>query len=143
MAISNIYLHFSGNCEEAFEFYKSVFGGEFSYIGKYKDMPQESIDWAYPDGTENFVMHVGLPISKETMIMGCDVLDQGDDKFIIGNNFSISISADSKAEADELFGKLAVGGKIILPMKDQFWGDYFGSIMDKFGIVWILMCPSN
>lgn len=136
MATVNVYLNFNGNCEEAFNFYKSVFGGEFPYLGRYKDMPpQEGMPPMAPDMGE-MIMHVSLPISKETMIMGSDVW--GEEPVNQGNNFSISINAESKDEAEKLFAGLSDGGKITMPLADTFWGDYFGMFTDKFGINWMV-----
>lgn len=138
MTTVNIYLNFDGNCSEAFHFYKSAFGGEFPYIGYFKDMPpQEGMP---PMSAEegNKIMHVSLPISKETTLMGSDVVGEWIPKFIKGNNFSISINADSKAEADRLFNELSAGGKVTMPMEKTFWDSYFGMFTDKFGINWMV-----
>jgi PhnB protein len=137
MATVNVYLTFNGNTEEAFNFYKSVFGGEFAFIGKFKDMPA---DENYPPPTpeeENRIMHVSLPISKETVLMGSDSTSfSGDVTF--GSNFSVSINTDSEEEADTLFAGLSNGGKVIMPMERTFWGAYFGMFVDKFGIHWMV-----
>lgn len=137
MATVNVYLTFNGNTEEAFNFYKSVFGGEFSYIGKFKDMPQsEDHPPLSPEEGER-IMHVSLPISKETILMGSDSTSfSGDVTF--GNNFSVSINTDSREEADRLFSGLSNGGKVIMPMETTFWGAYFGMFVDQFGINWMI-----
>ena len=138
MAQINPYLTFDGQCEAAFLFYKSVFGGEFTYIGKFKDMPQDGLSGE--DGER--IMHVSLPISKETILMGSDTTSaQG--KSIVGNNISISINTDSEAEADKLFNGLSVGGAIGMPMEKTFWGAYFGMFTDKFGINWMVNFDYN
>src|SRR5436190_15519004 len=131
MATINIYLTFNGNCEEAFMFYKSVFGGEFPYIGRFKDMPVGE-DPKLKPGEENRIMHVSLPISKETVLMGSDTGGEWAPGFQQGNNFSISVNTDSKEEADRLFNGLSAGGKVVMPQSDTFWGDYFGMFTDKF-----------
>ena len=137
MATVNVYLTFNGNAEEAFNFYKSVFGVEFAYIGRFKDMP---IDENCPPPSEeegNRIMHVALPISKETVLMASDTTSAyGEVTF--GNNFSVSINTDSAAEADKLFAGLSAGGNIIMPMEKKFWGAYFGMFTDKFGINWMI-----
>jgi PhnB protein len=138
MASVNVYLNFNGNCEEAFNFYKSVFGGEFPYIGRCKDMPPQEGMPPMPEDMGNRIMHVSLPISKETMIMGSDTGGEWAKDFKQGNNFSISINASTKQEADDLFNKLAAGGKVTMPLADTFWGDYFGMLEDKFGINWMM-----
>jgi len=137
MASVNVYLTFNGNTEEAFNFYKSVFGGEFTYMGKFKDMPADENCPPPTPEEENRVMHVSLPISAETVLMGSDSTSfSGDVTF--GNNFAVSINANSKEEADRLFNGLSVGGKVIMPMDKTFWGAYFGMFVDKFNINWMV-----
>ncbi len=132
----NIYLNFDGNCGEAFNFYKSIFGGEFQYIGRYKDMPtQEGLKKMDPKEAEK-IMHVSLPISSESILMGCDMAGEWASGFNKGNNFSVSINTDSKAEADSLFSGLSSGGQVKMPMNKTFWGAYFRVFTDKFGISW-------
>ena len=114
MATVNIYLTFNGNCEEAFKFYQSVFGGEIPYMGRFKDMPPGEDSKLNP-GEENRIMHVSLPISKETMLMGSDTGGDWASGYSQGNNFTISITADSKQEADKLFKGLSAGGKVTMP----------------------------
>jgi PhnB protein len=138
MASVNVYLNFNGNCEEAFNFYKSVFGGEFPYIGRFKDMPPQEGMPPLPEDMGNKIMHVSLPISKETMLMGSDTGGEWAPDFVQGNNFSISINADNQEEADRLFNELSKGGKVTMPMANTFWGDYFGMFADKFGINWMV-----
>ena len=142
MTTVNIYLTFNGNCEDAFNFYKSIFGGEFSYVGKFKDMPP--IDGkACPPEDADKIMHIGLPISKETILMGSDSSEAFGQTTTIGNNFSISINTDSKEEADRLFNGLSAGGKIAMPMNKTFWGDYFGMFTDKYSINWLVSFAEN
>lgn len=136
MATANTYLNFNGNCEEAFNFYKSVFGGEFTYIGRFGEMP-ESEEYKVPEGDRNKIMHVGLPIGT-SLLMGSDTGGEWAASFVQGNNFSISITANSKKEADTLFNDLAVGGQITMPIGNTFWGDYFGMFTDKFGVNWMV-----
>ncbi|MEO8236312.1 MAG: VOC family protein [Flavobacterium sp.] len=137
MATVNPYLIFNGNCEEAFLFYKSVFGGEFPYMGKFSDMPGDENTPKLSEADANRVMHVTLPIGKETMLMGSDSnTASGDVKF--GHNISISINADNTEEADKLFNGLSSGGNISMPMTKTFWGAYFGMFTDKFGIDWMV-----
>lgn len=137
MTTVNIYLNFNGNCEEAFLFYKSVFGGEFPYVGRYKDMPSEGGKPIDPEFDEK-IMHMSLPISAETMLMGSDVGGEWASTFLAGNNFTISINTDSKEEADRLFTGLSEGGLVTMPMQMTFWGDYFGMWTDKFGVNWMI-----
>lgn len=137
----NTYLMFNGNCEEAFLFYKSVFGGEFPYIGKYKDAPAEDGAEALSEQDLNRVMHVSLPIGN-TILMGSDSHPKfGDVGF--GDNFSISVNTESTEEADRIFNGLSAGGKVEMPMNKTFWGAYFGMFKDKFGIGWLVNFDEN
>lgn len=137
MTTVNIYLTFNGNCEEAFNFYKSIFGGEFPHIGRFKDMPAEEGKPVSPEDAEK-IMHVSLPISKETVLMGSDTGGEWASSYIQGNNFSISINTDSKENADRFFNGLSAGGQVTMPLSQTFWGDYFGMFTDKFGINWMV-----
>lgn len=136
MATTNTYLNFNGNCEEAFNFYKSVFGGEFNYLGRFGDMPDDGNN-KIPEADKNKIMHVSLPIGT-SVLMGSDTGGEWAPSFIQGNNFSISINADTKEEADRIFNGLAQGGKITMPLNNTFWGDYFGMLTDKFGVNWMM-----
>ena len=136
MATTNVYLNFNGNCEEAFNFYKSVFGGDFGYLGRFGEMP-ESNDYKVPEADKNKIMHVSLAIGN-SILMGSDTGEEYGKSFVQGNNFSVSVTAASKKEADELFAGLAAGGQVTMPMTDTFWGDYFGMLTDKFGINWMI-----
>jgi PhnB protein len=142
MTTVNVYLNFNGNCEEAFNFYKSVFGGEFPYLGRYKDMPPGDGKSISPEDAEK-IMHVSLPISKETMLMGSDAGGEWASNIQQGNNFAVCIATDSKEKADELFNGLSQGGQVTMPLSNTFWGDYFGMFIDKFGISWMVSQNSN
>ncbi len=134
MAKLNPYLNFDGTCEEAFNFYKSVFGGEFKGgIFRMGDIEGAEI----PEGERDLVMHVSLPIGND-ILMGSDVGNAQRPYFKSGNNNYISIFPNSREEADRLFTELSEGGEVEMPMEDQFWGDYFGSFMDRFGIYWMI-----
>jgi len=131
---------FNGTCEEAFLFYKSVFGGDFPYIGKYKDAPAEEGE-VLSEEALNRVMHVSLPIGN-TILMGSDSHPRyGDVGF--GDNFSISINTESTDEADRIFNGLSAGGKVEMPMDNTFWGSYFGMFKDKFGVNWMVSFDKN
>lgn len=139
MATVNTYLTFNGNCEEAFLFYKSVFGGEFSYVGRFNEMPHGGEDiptMSADDG--NKIMHIGLPISNETILMGSDTGGEWASQYLQGNNVAISINTNSKDEADKLFKGLSEGGIVTMPMNKTFWGAYFGMFTDKYGIHWMV-----
>lgn len=137
MTTVNTYLYFNGTCEAAFNFYKSVFKKEFLYIGRYKDVP-EAARTNFQNCTDEQIIHVALPISRETVLYGADIIEPN--KEDIKNNFSLFLSTDSKEEADSLFSALSKGGKIALPLSDQFWGSYYGICLDKFGINWKISC---
>ena len=138
MTTVNVYLAFKGNCMEAFNFYKSVFGGEFPYVGKFSDMPPQEGMPPLSESELDKVMHISLPISKETVLMGSDTPESFRQNIVVGNNFSISINTDTIEEADRLFGELSDGGKVTMPMDKTFWGAYFGMFTDKFGINWMI-----
>ena len=138
MAKVNIYINFNGNCEEAFNFYKSVFGGDFQYLGCYKDVPPPDRKKFRPENDEK-IMHVSLPISKETILMGSDN-PNSTDAIIVGNNISLSIDTNQREEADLIFTQLSAGAKIRDQMSETFWGAYFGSLTDRFGINWLINC---
>ena len=139
MATVNIYLTFNGNCEEAFNFYKAAFKVEISYMGRYKDMPAEdSGKMKLKAGDEEKIMHVTLPIGKQTMLMGCDAGGEWASGYSHGNNFSISVNADSKPEAERIFKRLSDGGTITMPLSKTFWSECFGVLTDKFSISWMV-----
>jgi len=135
MATINPYLAFDGNCEEVFNFYKSVFGGDFAYVGRFKDMPGE-----HPcvEGDAEKIMHIALPISKETVLMGSDVTEEQGGAMKVGDNISISISVSSEEEAKSLFEGLSAGGTVKVPLNKMFWGALFGMFVDKYGINWMV-----
>lgn len=137
MTTVNTYLTFNGNCEEAFLFYKSVFGGEFAHIGKFKDMPKDP-KFPVSETDKEKIMHISFPISKETILMGSDTGGEWAANYIKGNNFSISINTNNKVEADRLFNDLSQEGQVIMPMNKTFWDSYFGMFTDKFGIQWMV-----
>ena len=137
MTTINVYLTFNGNCEEAFNFYRSVFGGNFQSISRFKEMPAEEGKSIPPEEGER-LMHISLQISKETFLMGSDTGGEWSKYYSHGNNFSLSINTDTKEEADRLFKELSAGGQVIMPMDVTFWGSYFGMFNDKFGIGWMI-----
>lgn len=134
----NPYLSFNGQAEEAFNFYKSVFGGEFKGIMRWGDNPQCS---EFSDEDKKGVMHVALPFG-DSVIMGSDsVKSMGE--VTAGTNFQVAIFPDSREDADRVFEGLSLGGKVTMPMQDMFWGDYYGSFTDKFGIQWMINYDSK
>ena len=137
MATINPYLVFNGNCEEAFLFYKSVFGGEFPYVGKFNEMPSGEGQPKLSDEDGNKIMHITLPIGNGTILMGSDS-NEASGAAKIGNNISISINAASKDEADKLYSGLSADGNPFMPMEQTFWGAYFGMLTDKYEINWMV-----
>lgn len=138
MATVNAYLSFNGNCEEAFNFYKSVFGGEFPHIARYGEMPSDNPECSVPESEQNKIMHISLPISSETVLMGADASEAFGPAPTIGNNIALSIATSTQEEADKIFNGLAEGGTIAMPMAKTFWNSYFGMLIDKFGINWMV-----
>jgi PhnB protein len=135
MATLNPYLNFAGNTEEAFTFYRSVFGGEFTTLQRFKDTPEAG---RVPEKEKDMLMHVSLPVGKVNSLMATDALDSMGHKLIVGNNIQLSLEAESKDEAEKLFKGLSAGGKVTMPLKDTFWGAYFGMLVDRFGIQWLV-----
>jgi PhnB protein len=136
MAQINPYIHYNGNAEDAFNFYKSVFGGEFSMITRFSDMAFEgSIS---TDEEANKIMHIALPIGKHDILMGSDTPAALGVHNEQETRSKISISADSKEEADKLYQGLSVDGHVEMPIQDSPWGTYFGMLRDKFGIEWMI-----
>jgi len=138
MTTVNIYLNFDGTCEAAFQFYKSVFGGDFSHFSRHTVMFPGANEDTIREKELNRVLHVALPISNETCIMGNDVAPDWSRNLRVGNNCNISINVDSRQEADRLFNTLSEGGNITMPMAVAFWGAYFGMFIDRFGIHWLV-----
>jgi PhnB protein len=140
MASINPHINFNGNAEEAFDFYKSVFGGEFAKIMRFKDLA--SAEFPVAEHEANKIMHIALPIGKN-VLMANDVPE------ILGrtneneNRSKIVISAESKEEADKLFNGLSAGGQVEMPISDSPWGSYFGMFRDKYGIEWMVDYDSN
>ena len=135
----NTYLHFNGDCREAFDFYRSIFGGDFEIVQTFGDGPP---DMGIPDAEKNNIMHVSLSVGA-SMLMGSDVPSAFGPPPNKGNNFSISYDAQSKKETDDLFAKLSEGGVATMPPQDMFWGAYFGSCIDRFGISWMVNCEQQ
>ena len=132
-----IYLNFQGNAEEAFNFYKSVFGTEFSApIMRIKDLPADPNAPKFLDSEMNCVMHVALPIIGGTELMGTDMLESMGQKLALGNNITISLQLDAKEEADKYYASLSNDGSKKAEMRDEFWG-YWGCCTDKFGVQWM------
>ncbi len=138
MPTINPYLNFNGTTEQAFEFYRSVFGGEFCEVMRYRDI---QMDEPVSDEDAGKIMHISLPIGPTCVLMGTDTLASMGRSCMQGTNISLSVEAADKAEADRLFDGLAAGGTIEMPMQEMFWGAYWGMLRDKFGIQWMVNCP--
>jgi PhnB protein len=145
MASTNIYLNFRNQTEEAFNFYKSVFGGEFEGdgISRFGDVPPSPDGPQLSDADKQLVMHVTLPILGGTKLMGTDAIESMMPNLIMGNNVFISLHPDTRAETERLFAALSDGGVVTMPLQDMFWGDYYGVCTDKFGVCWMFNCESK
>lgn len=141
MAVINPHINFNGNAEEAFTFYKSVFGGEFTKVVRLKEMASSEFPVAEKDA--NKILHIGLPIGKSNVLMANDVPEFLGKVNENENRSKISISAESKEEADKLFNGLSAGGSIEMPISDSPWGSYFGMFRDKYGIEWMVDFDPN
>lgn len=135
--VFNPYLNFAGNAEEAFKFYQTVFGGEL-FIQRMSETPEAE---NLPEKERDYAMHVSIPVGNGQYLMASDCLDSAGHVLNVGNNNYISITPDSREEADRLFNGLSAGGNVEMPMAEQFWGDYFGSFEDKFGVRWMINFP--
>jgi PhnB protein len=140
MALINVHLNYNGNAEEAFTFYKSVFGGEFSKITRLKDL--ESPDFPVDEKDANKIMHIALPIGNNTL-MANDVPSFLGTVNENENRSKIAVSAESREEADKLFNGLSAGGTVEMPIQDSPWGSYFGMFRDKYGIEWMIDFDAN
>ena len=139
MATINPYLNFNGNCEEAFRFYKSVFGGEYVTLMRFKEVPAE---YPTPPQESEKIMHIAMPVGPHTILMGSDRPgSMGEGSF--GDNLEIAIGTNSQIEADQLFNGLAAGGNVTMPIDNTFWGAYFGMVTDKFGVRWMVSYDEN
>ncbi len=144
MASVSTYLNFSRNTEEAFNFYKSVFGGDFDGgIRRMGEVPPQEGQPPMKEEDKNLVMHVSLPITGGHLLMGTDAPESMGFKVNFGNNVYINIEPDTRAEVDKLFKALSEGGKVEMDPQEMFWGDYFASCTDKFGVNWMFNCASK
>ena len=144
MAKVSTYLNFPRNTEEAFNFYKSVFGGEFiGEIQRFSAVPPQKGQPPIADADKNLVMHIALPILGGHMLMGTDAPESMGFKVNKGNNVYINLEPDTRIETKRLFDLISAGGKIEMSLQEMFWGDYFGSCTDKFGVQWMFNCASK
>jgi PhnB protein len=144
MASVSTYLNFVRNTEEAFSFYKSVFGTEFvGPIARFSEVPPQPGAPPIPEADKNLVMHVALPILGGHLLMGTDAPESMGFTLKQGNNVYINLEPDTRAETERLFKALSEGGKVEMPLQDMFWGDYFGSLADRFGVCWMFNCANK
>jgi PhnB protein len=144
MARVSTYLNFDRKTEEAFNFYKSVFGTEFAGgINRMRDVPPQEGQPPIAEEDKNLVMHVALPILGGHILMGTDAPESMGFKVNFGNNIFINLEPDTRTETDRLFKALSEGGSVEMPLQEMFWGDYFGSLTDKFGVQWMFNCTSK
>ncbi|MGF1636681.1 MAG: VOC family protein [Cyclobacteriaceae bacterium] len=145
MATVSTYLNFTRECEQAFNYYKSVFGGEFFGDGpmRFRDMPPQEGMPTLQEDDQNLVVHIELKITGGYSLMGSDCPESMGIQIKKGNNVHINLQIDTRAESDRLFNALSDGGEVSMPMSDQFWGDYFGACTDKFGISWMINCAEK
>ncbi|HXS58576.1 MAG TPA: VOC family protein [Hanamia sp.] len=142
MSRVSTYLNFSRNTEEAFNFYKSVFGGEFGGMGisRFGQIPPSDEMPAIAEADKNLIMHIELPILGGHILMGTDAPETMNFKLNFGNNVHINLEPDTREETKKLFSALSAGGQVEMDLQDMFWGDYFGSCKDKFGVQWMFNC---
>ena len=144
MARVSTYLNFPRNTEEAFNFYKTVFGGEFiGEINRFSGVPPQEGMPPMSEADKNLIMHIELPITGGHILMGTDAPGSFGFSVTVGNNVHIMLEPDTKAESKHLFDALAAGGKITLDLRDMFWGAYYGSCTDKFGVQWMINCTEK
>lgn len=145
MARVNTYLNFPRNTEEAFIFYKSVFGTEFGGMGiaRFDDIPPQEGMPPLAEKDRNLVMHIELPILAGHVLMGTDAPESMGFTLNKGNNVHISLEPDTKSETKKIFEALSAGGKITMELQDMFWGAYYGSCTDKFGVQWMVNCTEK
>ena len=145
MATVSTYLNFRNSTEEAFSFYKKIFGTEYAGEGlmRFGDVPPSVNMPPMPENEKKLIMHVTLPILGGYLLMGSDTHDSMPFKINQGNNVYIMLSPDTRAETKRLFNSLSEGGKIEQELQEMFWGDYYGSFTDKFGIKWMLNCAEK
>lgn len=144
MARVSTYLNFPRSTEEAFLFYKSVFGSEFAQpIMRFADIPPDPSQPPLAESDRNLVMHVTLPILGDHMLMGTDAPESMGFSLTQGNNVYINLEPDTRGDTDRLFAALSAGGTVEMPLQEMFWGDYFGSLTDRFGVRWMFNCSSK
>lgn len=144
MAKTSTYLNFSRHTEEAFHFYRSVFGGDFiGGISRFGEMPAQEGQPPLPEADKNLVMHIALAITGGHVIMGTDAPESLGFQVNFGNNIYLNLEPDTREETRRLFAALSAGGAVEMELQDMFWGDYFGSCADKYGVRWMFNCAEK
>jgi PhnB protein len=144
MARTSTYLNFPGNTEQAFQFYREAFKTEFQGpIARIGDAPMPEGAPQLSAADKNLVMHIELPIVGGHVLMGTDAVESMGHQLTFGNNVSINLEPDTRAETERLYGELSAGGSVLMPLTDMFWGAYFGHIKDKFGVFWMFNCVAK
>lgn len=144
MSKTSTYLNFPGTTEAAFNFYKEIFGGEFvGGIQRFSEVPRQEGEKPIADADKNLIMHIALPILGGHVLMGTDAPESMGFKVSYGNNIHINLEPETRAETTRLFEDLSAGGKIGMPLQEMFWGGYFGSCTDKFGLQWMFNCANK
>ena len=144
MARVSTYLNFPRKTEEAFNFYKSIFGGDFvGGVHRFSEIPSQEGAPAMSEDDKNLIMHITLPILGGHVLMGTDAPESMGFHVNFGNNIYINLEPDTRSETDRLFKLLSEGGKIEMPLQEMFWGDYYGSCTDKYGVQWMFNCASK
>ena len=145
MAATNIYLNFPRNTEEVFNFYKEIFGVEFSGggVARFGDIPPTEGLPPMPEKDKNLIMHIELPLPGGVLLMGSDAPESMGFNVVVGNNVHITLDPDTKAETKRLFDALSKGGKVSMELQETFWGAYYGSCTDKFGVQWMFNCTGK
>ena len=136
MKSANPYLNFNGNTEEAFNFYRSVFGGEFLMMVRFKDFPNHGMGATGPDLEK--IAHIAMPLGGGNMLMGTDTIEAFGRKAVMGTNFYITLEPESAEEAQRVFEQLAAGGKVEMPLQATEWAEKYGSCVDQFGVQWMV-----
>ncbi len=143
MKAPSIYLYFSGSCEEAFDRYQEIFGGEITVRSRYNEMPPNPDFPPIPEHAKDMVMHSTLTISDDVIIQGADMAEGFGPAITVGNNFAITLTLENNSEADRIHQELSKDGKVTMPMQETFWGSYFGSCTDRYGVNWLLSAESS
>jgi len=144
MARTSIYLNFMGRTEEAFNFYRELFGTEFiAPFQRMSSVPPDPNQPPLPADEQDMIMHVELPILGDLVLMGTDMLASMGHELKLGNNISLNLEPDTRAETDQLYHALSEGGEVDMPLQEMFWGGYFGSCTDKFGVRWMFNCANK